>query len=163
MPEIERQELHDHRLQQAAELQARQRRQHWRQQGDRTAPAGSTFVVKAFSVRPKFIPIMLHWIRSLSTGFSAIRWRMAAHEEEGLRPLKLHQEGGGSDDSLSAFILTALNTARKKFKEVEVDPRALDRAYMCMMKNLKFADIYSQIVVSHAANFMGKKSDADFL
>ena len=68
-------------------------------------------------------------------------------------------KGGGSDDTLTAFVLTALHTASKNMKSVEIDERKLNKARECMMKNLNTSDLYSTIVVAHAQNyFMGEGS-----
>merc|ERR1711971_1219792 len=122
----------------------------------------TAFVVKAFSEASKFISInaqlvqeSVNWLFSNQMENGCFRKRGYVHSS--------YLKGGGSDDSLTAFILTALNTASKNFKQVEVDPRALNRAYRCMMKNLNDSDIYSLIVAAHAANFMDKKSEVDNL
>ena len=135
----------------------------WGGKGDKDGSSWLTaFVVKAFSEASKFISINAQLVQE------SVNWLLSNQMENGCFRKRgyVHSsylKGGGSDDSLTAFILTALNTASKNFKQVEVDPRALNRAYKCMMKNLNTSDIYSSIVVAHAANFMGKRSDVDNL
>ena len=44
-------------------------------------------------------------------------------------------------------------------EDVKVDQEKLDNAYNCMMKNVNTSDLYSTIVVAHAANLISKKKD----
>ena len=118
----------------------------------------TAFVVKAFSEASKFISIdaslvqkSVNWLLSNQMENGCFRKRGYVHSS--------YLKGGGSDDSLTSFILTALHTASSNFKEVEVSAKALDRAYTCMMEKLDTSDIYSTIVAAHAANLISKKND----
>ena len=131
----------------------------WGGKGDKDGSSWLTaFVVKAFSEASKFISINAQLVQE------SVNWLLSNQMENGCFRKRgyVHSsylKGGGSDDSLTAFILTALRTASSKLKEVEVDQKKLAQAYDCMMKNLNTSDIYSSIVVAHAANLIKKRSD----
>ena len=131
----------------------------WGGKGDKDGSSWLTaFVVKAFSEASKFIQIDARLVQD------SVNWLISNQMENGcfMKRGYVHSsylKGGGSDDSLTAFILTALHTASKSFKQLEVSQKSLDRAYNCMMKTLNTSDIYSSIVVAHAANLINKESD----
>ena len=131
----------------------------WGGKGDKDGSSWLTaFVVKAFSEASKFIPIDARLVQE------SVNWLTSNQMENGcfMKRGYVHSsylKGGGSDDSLTAFILTALHTASKSFEQLEVSQKSLNSAYNCMMKNLNTSDIYSSIVVAHAANLINKEND----
>ena len=116
----------------------------------------TAFVVKAFSEASQYISVdaklvqeSVNWLFKNQMENGCFRKRGYVHSS--------YLKGGLSDDSLTAFVLTALQTASTKFKEVEVYQEKLDNAYNCMIKNVKESDLYTSIVVAHAAATMAKE------
>jgi len=118
----------------------------------------TAFVVKAFSEASKYISVSTRLVQK------SVDWLLSGQMENGCFNKRgyvhsTYLKGGGSDDTLTAFVLTALHTASKNMKSVEIDERKLNKARECMMKNLNTSDLYSTIVVAHAQNyFMGEGS-----
>lgn len=119
----------------------------------------TAFVVKAFSEASQYISVdaslvqqSIDWLFKNQMENGCFRKRGYVHSS--------YLKGGLSDDSLTSFVLTALKTASLKFKEVEVNLKALDNAYNCMLENVKKNDLYTSIVVAHAAATMGKEDKA---
>ena len=65
-------------------------------------------------------------------------------------------KGGGSDESLSSFVLIALLEASDRM-DLTVDRTKMNRALECIMANLNITNIYSYTVATYAANLMKKK------
>ena len=112
----------------------------------------TAFVVKAFSEASKYISVSTRLVQK------SVDWLLSGQMENGCFNKRgyvhsTYLKGGGSDDTLTAFVLTALHTASKNMKSVEIDERKLNKARECMMKNLNTSDLYSTIVVAHAQNY----------
>lgn len=110
----------------------------------------TAFVVKAFSEASQYISVDAKMVQQ------SIDWLFKNQMENGcfMKRGYVHSsylKGGLSDDSLTAFVVTALQTASTKFKDVEVDLIKLDNAYSCMVENVNENDLYTSIVVANAA------------
>jgi len=116
----------------------------------------TAFVVKAFSEASKYIKVSTRLVQR------SVNWLLKGQMENGCFNKRgyvhsTYLKGGGSDDTLTAFVLTALHTVAKNMKSVEIDSRKLDKARDCMIEKLNTTDLYSTIVVAHAENFISEK------
>ena len=124
----------------------------WGGKGDKDGSTWLTaFVVKAFSEASNFISVDSSLVQA------SVNWLLKGQMENGCFTKRgyVHSsylKGGLSDDSLTAFVLTALHTASKNMKTVEVDQEKLSAAYSCMMASVNTSDLYTTIVAAHAAN-----------
>ena len=124
----------------------------WGGMGDKDGSTWLTaFVVKAFSEASNFISVDSSLVQA------SVNWLLKGQMENGCFTKRgyVHSsylKGGLSDDSLTAFVLTALHTASKNMKTVEVDQEKLSAAYSCMMASVNTSDLYTTIVAAHAAN-----------
>ena len=124
----------------------------WGGKGDKDGSTWLTaFVVKAFSEASNFISVDSSLVQA------SVNWLLKGQMENGcfMKRGYVHSsylKGGLSDDSLTAFVLTALHTASRNMKTVEVDPEKLSAAYSCMMARVNTSDLYTTVVAAHAAN-----------
>merc|ERR1712227_224479 len=132
----------------------------WGGEGDKDGSTWLTaFVVKAFSEASKFISVNAQLVQE------SVNWLLSNQMENGCFRKRgyVHSsylKGGFSDDSLTAFVLTALNTAGANMGEIEIPSEKLDRAYDCMWSNLNSSDLYTSILVAHADNFKTYTAEA---
>jgi len=132
----------------------------WGGEGDKDGSTWLTaFVVKAFSEASRFISVDSRLVQT------SINWLLKNQQENGCFTKRgyVHSsylKGGSSDDSLTAFVLTALNTAGANMGEIEIPSEKLDRAYDCMWSNLNSSDLYTSILVAHADNFKTYTAEA---
>jgi len=127
--------------------------------GDRGDKDGSTwltaFVVKSFSEASEYIDVDKDLVQN------SVNWLLKGQMENGCFRKRgyVHSsylKGGGSDDSLTPFVTTALLEARSRMG-VTVEPRKLMESVDCMLKMVNTTDIYSTIVTAHTANLLESK------
>merc|ERR1719509_634481 len=71
-------------------------------------------------------------------------------------------KGGGSDASLTPFIVTAmLEAASSPQLNIKVDHGRLGEAVECMMKGLNTSDTYASILTAHSASLLASELAAD--
>ena len=127
----------------------------WGGKGDKDGSTWLTaFVVKAFSEASKYISIDSELVQQ------SVNWLLKGQMENGcfMKRGYVHSsylKGGASDDSLTAFVFTALQAANTAAElRLEIDQKKLDRAHDCMLENVNTTDLYSTIVVAHAAHLV---------
>ena len=110
----------------------------------------TAFVVRAFSDAAEFIDVdsrlvsqSISWLLKYQSDDGCFQKRGYVHDS--------YLKGGGTDDSLTAFVLTALLHAHKSKLELEVPQEKLRAAGVCMMRRLNSSDLYSSILAAHAA------------
>jgi len=115
----------------------------------------TAFVVRAFSDAAEFIDVDPELVSQ------SISWLLQYQSEDGCFQNRgyVHSKylkGGGSDDSLTAFVLTALLHARTSKLELEVPEVKLRSARDCMVRRLDRSDLYTSILATHAATLYWK-------
>ena len=120
----------------------------------------TAFVVKAFSDAAEFIDVDSELVAE------SVRWLLQYQDSEGCFQKRgyVHDsyiKGGGTDDSLTAFVLTALLQADHSKLELEIPEASLVSAHTCMMDRLDRSDLYSSILASHAASLFRQKFPGD--
>merc|ERR1719150_2060048 len=116
----------------------------------------TAFVVKAFSDAAEFIDVDSELVAE------SVRWLLQYQDSEGCFQKRgyVHDsyiKGGGTDDSLTAFVLTALLQADQSKLELEIPEASLVSAHTCMMDRLDRSDLYSSILATHAASLFRQK------
>lgn len=117
----------------------------------------TAFVVKSFSEASEFIDVDKKDVQE------SVDWLLATQMENGCFRKRGYVyssslKGGGSDESLTSFVLIALLEADDRM-EMNVDKRKMTRALDCIMANLNITDVYSYTVATYAANLVKKKSE----
>ena len=119
--------------------------------------------MKAFSDAAEFIDVDSELVAE------SVRWLLQYQDREGCFQKRgyVHDsylKGGGTDDSLTAFVLTALLHADQSQLDLEVPEDKLRLALSCMMGRLDPSDLYTSILALHAASlFRVKFPGADML
>ena len=116
----------------------------------------TAFVVKAFGDAAEFIDVDSELVAE------SVRWLLQYQDSEGCFQKRgyVHDsyiKGGGTDDSLTAFVLTALLQADHSKLELEIPEASLVSAHTCMMDRLDRSDLYSSILTTHAASLFRQK------
>ena len=130
----------------------------WGDKGDKDGSTWLTaFVVKSFSEAAQYIGVDTKLMQR------SVDWLMKGQMENGCFRKRgyVHSsylKGGGSDDSLTPFVVTALLEAKSRIG-VKILPNKLSEAIDCMLRTTNTSDIYSTIVTAHAANLLVKKLD----
>ena len=135
----------------------------WGDKGDKDGSSWLTaFVVKAFSQAAAFISIDEQVVQR------SVNWLMEQQEEGGCFKKRgyVHSsylKGGGSDSSLTPFIVTALvEAATSKEIKIKVNSKKLGDAVNCMMKSLNTSELYSSVVTANSMNLaVNKFKDTD--
>merc|ERR1712130_597993 len=128
----------------------------WGDKGDKDGSSWLTaFVVKSFSEASQYIEVS----RSLVQG--SVNWLLENQLENGCFAKRgyVHSsylKGGGSDSSLTPFIVTALLEAKTRLG-VKIADRKLMDGVRCMLKENNSTDLYSTIVTAHAASLLFNK------
>merc|ERR1719495_726042 len=128
----------------------------WGDKGDKDGSTWLTaFVVKSFSEASEYIDVDKDLVQK------SANWLLKGQMENGCFRKRgyIHSsylKGGGSDDSLTPFVATALLEARSRMG-VTVEPRKLMESIDCMLKMVNTTDIYSTIVTAHTANLLESK------
>jgi len=127
--------------------------------GDRGDKDGSTwltaFVVKSFSEASEYIDVDKQLVQN------SVNWLLKGQMENGCFRKRgyVHSsylKGGGSDDSLTPFVTTALLEARSRMG-IKVEPHKLMESVDCMLKMVNTTDMYTTIVTAHTANLLESK------
>ena len=92
----------------------------------------------------------------------SVRWLLQHQDSEGCFRKRgyVHDsyiKGGGTDDSLTAFVLTALLHADHSKLELEIPEKKLRSAHSCMIERLDRSDLYTSILAAHAASLFSLK------
>ena len=116
--------------------------------------------MKAFSDAAEFIDVDSELVAE------SVRWLLQYQDSEGCFQKRgyVHDsyiKGGGTDDSLTTFVLTALLQADQSKLELEIPEASLVSAYTCMMDRLDRSDLYSSILATHAASLFRQKFPGD--
>jgi alpha-2-macroglobulin len=103
----------------------------------------TAFVVKSFSEAARYIEVDAAVVQRSAD------WLMKGQMENGCFPKRgyVHSsylKGGGSDASLTPFIVTALLEAASSKLEIKVDSDRLGEAVDCMWKGLNTSDTYTR-------------------
>ena len=128
----------------------------WGGKGDKDGSTWLTaFVVKSFSEASKYIDIDINLMQR------SVNWLMEGQMENGCFQKRgyVHSsylQGGGSDSSLTPFVVTALLEAKTRVG-VEIESSRLVKAVDCMLGTSNTTDIYSSIVTAHAVNLLNSK------
>merc|ERR1711994_723105 len=100
----------------------------------------TAFVVKGFSDAAEFIDVdselvaeSVRWLRQYQDSEGCFQKRGYVHDS--------YIKGGGTDDSLTAFVLTALLQADQSKLELEIPEASLVSAHTCMMDRLDRSDL----------------------
>merc|ERR1712106_216596 len=128
----------------------------WGDKGDKDGSTWLTaFVVKSFSEAAQYIGVDTKLMQR------SVDWLMKGQMENGCFRKRgyVHSsylKGGGSDDSLTPFVVTALLEAKSRIG-VKILPNKLSEAIDCMLRTTNTSDIYSSIVTAHAVNLLNIK------
>eukprot|EP00090_Calanus_glacialis_P012233 TRINITY_DN20713_c0_g1_i4.p1 TRINITY_DN20713_c0_g1~~TRINITY_DN20713_c0_g1_i4.p1 ORF type:complete len:1703 (-),score=467.37 TRINITY_DN20713_c0_g1_i4:343-5451(-) len=128
----------------------------WGDKGDKDGSTWLTaFVVKSFSEASQYIEVDTNLVQR------SVNWLMKGQMENGCFRKRgyVHSsylKGGGSDDSLTPFVVTALLEAKSRIG-VKILPNKLVEAVDCMLRTTNTTDVYSTIVTAHAANLLSNK------
>merc|ERR1712106_551981 len=128
----------------------------WGGKGDKDGSTWLTaFVVKSFSEASKYIDIDTKLMQR------SVNWLIEGQMENGCFQKRgyVHSsylQGGGSDSSLTPFVVTALLEAKTRVG-VELETSRLVKAVDCMLGTSNTSDIYSSIVTAHAVNLLNIK------
>jgi len=128
----------------------------WGDKGEKDGSSWLTaFVVKSFSEASQHIEVS----NSLVQG--SVDWLINSQLENGCFRKRgyVHSsylKGGGSDSSLTPFIVTALVEAKTRL-DVKVPMRRLADGVECMLKEYNSSDLYSTIVTAHATTVLLQK------
>eukprot|EP00092_Neocalanus_flemingeri_P108736 GFUD01139655.1.p1 GENE.GFUD01139655.1~~GFUD01139655.1.p1 ORF type:complete len:1716 (-),score=430.19 GFUD01139655.1:66-5213(-) len=128
----------------------------WGDKGDKDGSTWLTaFVVKSFSEASQYIEVDTRLVQR------SVDWLMKGQMENGCFRKRgyVHSsylKGGGSDDSLTPFVVTALVEAKSRIG-VRILDNKLVEAVDCMLRSTNTSDVYSSIVTAHAANLLAQK------
>jgi len=130
----------------------------WGDKGDKDGSSWLTaFVVKSFSEAAKYISVDAGVVQR------SVDWLMGGQMENGCFPKRgythsSYLKGGGSDSTLTPFIVTSLlEAASSPALKIRVDYKKLGEAVQCMMKAVNKSDLYSTIVTANTMSLMASK------
>jgi alpha-2-macroglobulin len=128
----------------------------WGDKGDKDGSTWLTaFVVKSFSEAAGYIHVDKEALQG------SVDWLMEGQMDDGCfikrgYVYSSYLKGGGSDSSLTPFVMTALIEAKTRIG-VKIMPSKLVAGLDCMMRNTNTSDIYTSIVTAYAAALLNSK------
>jgi len=133
----------------------------WGDKGDKDGSSWLTaFVVKSFSEAAQYIYVDPRSVQR------SVDWLMQGQMENGCFEKRgyVHSsylQGGGSDSSLTPFIVTSLlEAAATPSLKLKINMKKLGEAVDCMVKAVNTSDLYSSIVTAHTVSLMASKQEA---